>query len=745
MDKRKSIGTLAVMVALTVLGMSAAAQDYGKMSPLVRRAVIASKTVRAAGRQQLSAVGEPGICAFVKVSGEAEAVLSEAGCRILASFGDIHIADIPLECLASLSADCRVERIEAGGINSLCMDTTSVVTDAVDAYCGKGLSQCYDGSGVVMGVMDVGFDLTHPNFRSAATGDLRISRFWDQLSSDSLGSSLYVGADYRTPAEILSYAHSRDGYIETHGTHTLGIAAGTGFDTPYRGMAPAADICLVSNAVDTDVSLIPEELLYKYTTATDVLGFKYIFDYAGEVGKPCVISFSEGSHEGIDGDQQLFYEVLSRMTGPGRIIVASAGNNGYYNTYFHKPAGRETDGMFLGSGSGSSRSSLTLVSDGNFDVSLAVAPFDSEETVAESFNTGDVLASKDSFLVDSVMAGNEKCIFRVQAYTSTLPSRSTAYDIVLDMPGGIGANAALSLRVKGSEADVAAYSNGVTFFKYEKDETLSGGEARCSVLSPGSAPCVVCAGATSYRDSYIGIDGDVKTEPWGHDGMVGSYSSVGPTRFGHIKPDVVAPGTCVRSSLSSYYADSKISAGEQVYGLMSYSAFEGRNYGWGAQSGTSMSAPVVGGAIALWLQANPSLSPDDVFHILQETADRSKSDTPESKSCSWGYGEIDVYAGLLKALGVDRVEGISAKHPVAFAISSCGNGKVVFATSDGATGPQDVHLLVYSVSGRLLAERELHFSSGQGVVSLEELPSGVYVLQAVSADSKTSGSFLVRR
>ena len=743
MDKRKRLRLLAVTVAFAFSGMSAAAQDYGKMSPLVRRAVISSKAMRPAGRQQSSVVCRPSICAFVKVSGEPKTVLRETGCRSLASFGDIHIADIPLERLVSLSADSRVERIEAGYLNSLCMDTTSVVTDAVDAFCGKNLSQCYDGSGVVMGVMDVGFDLTHPNFRSAATGDLRISRFWDQLSPDSLGSPLYVGADYRTPADILSYAHSRDGYIETHGTHTLGIAAGTGFDTPYRGMAPAADICLVSNAVDTDVPLIPEELLYKYTTATDVLGFKYIFDYAGEVGKPCVISFSEGSHEGIDGDQQLFYEVLSQMTGPGRIIVASAGNNGYYNTYLHKPVGCETDGMFLGSGS--SRSSLTLVSDDSFDVSLAVSPFDSEETVARSFYTGEVLASKDSLLVDSVAAGNGKCIFRVQAYASALPSHPTAYDIVLDMEDGIGGNAALSLRVTGREADVTAYSNGVSFFRYKKDETLSGGEARCSVLSPGSAPCVVCAGATSYRDSYTDIDGNVKTEPWGHDGMVGSCSSVGPTRFGHIKPDVVAPGTCVRSSLSSYYIEGKISSGEQVGGLMSCSAFEGRNYGWGAQSGTSMSAPVVGGAIALWLQANPSLSPVDIFHILQETSDRSRSDTPEGKSCSWGYGEIDVYAGLLKALDVDGVEGISAGHPMAFAISGCSNGNVTFVTPDGVASPQDVHLIIYSTSGNLLDKRELHFSSGQGVVSLEDLPCGVYVLQAVSADSRACGSFLVRR
>ncbi len=742
MDRCKGLSSIVSLLALLVFSVNLAAQDFRKMSPLVRRAAIDCKSCRADGRSLASPRNQGSICAFVKVNGEPEEMFAETGCRRLASFGDIHIVDIPLGCLAALSAERAVERIEAGGVCSLCLDTTAVVVDAVDVFSGKGLSHGFDGSGVVMGVMDVGFDLTHPNFRSAA-GDLRISRFWDQLSPDSLGSSLYVGADYRTPAGILSYAHSRDGLIETHGTHTLGIASGTGFDTPYRGMAPAADICLVSNAVDTDVPLIPEGLLYKYTTATDALGFKYIFDYASEVGKPCVISFSEGSHEGIDGEQQLFYEVLSRMTGPGRIIVASAGNNGYYNTFLHKPAGMETDGMFLSGGG--QKGSLTLVSGDSFSISLSLIPFSSGETAVKTFSVADIVSAEDSLLVDSVVADAGKCVYRIQAYEPELPSCATAYDIVLDMPGGVGGDMALTLRITGSGADVRAYSNGLTFFKYELDETLSGGEAKYSVLSPGSAPCVVCVGATTYRDSFVNVDGETKTEIWGHDGTVGKYSSVGPTRQELVKPDVVAPGTCVRSSLSSYYIEDKLSAGEQAYGLMRYSAFEGRSYGWGAQSGTSMSAPVVGGAIALWLQANPSLSPDDIFGILSETSCRSRSDNPTGKSNSWGYGEIDVYAGLVKALALDGIEGISSRHPSAVELRHCGDGTVRFSLAGGEASPGDLHLYIYNTSGKLLRKSPLLFSQGQSVVSLADLPLGVYALQIVSPRAEYCGSFLVRR
>ena len=44
------------------------------------------------------------------------------------------------------------------------MDTTRLVVNAEKVYTGEGLSQSYTGHGVVVGVQDIGFDLTHPNF-----------------------------------------------------------------------------------------------------------------------------------------------------------------------------------------------------------------------------------------------------------------------------------------------------------------------------------------------------------------------------------------------------------------------------------------------------------------------------------------------------------------------------------------------------------------------------------------------------
>src|SRR5206468_1846832 len=56
-----------------------------------------------------------------------------------------------------------------------------------------------------------------------------------------------------------------------------------------------------------------------------------------------------------------------------------------------------------------------------------------------------------------------------------------------------------------------------------------------------------------------------------------------------------------------------------------------------SQSGTSMSAPVVSGTVALMLQANPSLTPDDVKAILKATA---QSD-PRYDAITQGAGFLD--------------------------------------------------------------------------------------------------------
>jgi len=151
---------------------------------------------------------------------------------------------------------------------------------------GAGLTQAYTGKGVIVGIIDIGFDLTHPTFYASDGKTYRIKRFVDNEkdADTTTGHAIPLGREYRTEEEILGVQHSADYQSAQHGTHVLGIAAGSGYGTPYQGMAPDADICAVAIDLATD-----------YTANPESPEFKYIFDYADEQAKPCVINYNMGA------------------------------------------------------------------------------------------------------------------------------------------------------------------------------------------------------------------------------------------------------------------------------------------------------------------------------------------------------------------------------------------------------------------------------------------------------------------
>ena len=85
----------------------------------------------------------------------------------------------------------------------------------------------------------------------------------------------------------------------------------------------------------------------------------------------------------------------------------------------------------------------------------------------------------------------------------------------------------------------------------------------------------------------------------GRSGIVTSFSSAGPTAFGHLlKPDVAAPGGQILSSTLTEFAGSP------------FAVFDG----------TSMATPHVAGAAALLVQRHPTWSTQQVKSALMSTA-----------------------------------------------------------------------------------------------------------------------------
>lgn len=741
---------ITIFVLSARLGLFARTPDAGKMSPLVRRAAMdATAALESDARtlrlpflsHQSKTAARPigpsaSITAFVLIEGDGESLLRDNGCRPLARFGDIHIASIPLNRLGALSLENSVMRIEAGAPCTVQMDTTRHIVGASYVHSGYKLPQAYTGRGVVMGVMDIGFDLTHPDFYSPDMKEYRIKSLWDQLSADyDPSSGLPVGAIYTGREALIEYGCVRDGHKQTHGTYTLGIAAGSGYGTDYRGMAWESDICLVANATSGDKEFIAEEDRYKYTSATDALGFKYIFDYAESVGKPCVISFSEGSKQDMYGDDKLFYEVLDSLVGPGRILVASAGNNGADNVHFHKPVGQASQGTFV------------IGKDENVYFQMKSAEPFTIRTVVYSERPDTVLiesawpiAASDSTYTDTLQLADGRYEFTVAGYPSCYDPSEYAYEMLITAPRQIGTTTPVSVEIVGSDADAHFFMTSGYMTENRKNPKLIAGDSSYSLLSPGSSPAAICVGATSYRTWFTDYLGNRIDFNQGTDGERAYYSSMGPTFDGRVKPDVMAPGTNVTSARSSFYLDGASDPWD-----VAYFDYAGRRYGWHTNTGTSASTPVVGGAVALWLQANPKLSPDDVREVIRETSRHLADDGTLLPNNEWGMGEIDVYAGIVKVLRMqsDGLDNISSNQPSGVAFSLSGD---VLSVSFARPLPRPATVCVYSLDGKLMISQSLEGGREDCLVNLSALPCGaVYAVQLRSEAPGITGSTLIRK
>ncbi|WP_419892979.1 S8 family peptidase [Oceanobacillus kimchii] len=135
------------------------------------------------------------------------------------------------------------------------------------------------------------------------------------------------------------------------------------------------------------------------------------------------------------------------------------------------------------------------------------------------------------------------------------------------------------------------------------------GPAASTISTPAIDPFVITVGSTDDKNTLERTD----------DGIA-DYSSRGPTIDKLIKPDVYAPGTNIISLLApGSVLESQIP--EMVID---------ENYI--QLSGTSMATPICAGIIALMLEANPNLSPNDIKSILKATSHPTLDDI-------WGYIE----------------------------------------------------------------------------------------------------------
>ena len=145
------------------------------------------------------------------------------------------------------------------------------------------------------------------------------------------------------------------------------------------------------------------------------------------------------------------------------------------------------------------------------------------------------------------------------------------------------------------------------------------------VTAPGNAPWVLTVGASSHTGTADRADD-----------TMAAFSSRGPGAIDYgAKPDLVAPGVGIESLSDPDSAFYVTKAPYLLNGTVPTTYLP-----YLSLSGTSMAAPVVAGTVALMLQANPQLTPNEVKAILEYTAQRYH-----------GYDRLTQGSGFLNAKG----------------------------------------------------------------------------------------------
>ena len=153
-------------------------------------------------------------------------------------------------------------------------------------------------------------------------------------------------------------------------------------------------------------------------------------------------------------------------------------------------------------------------------------------------------------------------------------------------------------------------------------------------------------------------------------------------------------------------------------------------------SGTSMSTPYVTGTLALWLEANPKLTYDEVIEVINETSTRD-SFVKGGNQVQWGAGKINVYEGLKSVLRMNSGVGEVNSDKNMLMRNLGGNVYEMFVVGEPALVAS-----VYELSGRKVAETS---ADGDTVaVNLDGQQKGVYVVSVAGESTRYTKKVVVK-
>ncbi len=570
----------------------------------------------------------------------------------------IHYGDV--STWPHLRTQPGVRSVAFASPRALLMDEAAQTIGLSAAHLDAGLR----GEGTLVGVVDTGIDFDLPAFKTSS-GETRVHWY---LAFDQAPAGLHpaleeeYGCTGAEPCAIYSrddinamIASSTTAQLGMdrigHGSHVTSLAAGG--DGDYPGVAPLSGLIIVSSSSNG----------FSVSDPLILLGTKFIFDRAKDLNQPVAVNISLGSSFGAHDGSSLLEQGLSELgAGKGRAVIVAAGNEGTLLTDLSEaypgPFGITTEVALLSNSDVRVPFLTAPTSDGTTTggVFLWIA-LDQGSEASLGFHNG--RGSETARILPGEIAGfNSKDLDDDDDYDIVILNGKSG-DFEPEVPPGSIVFGLTGTFTSGRVFEVILHGRGTArLWSSGTGEASSGfdglgpvfprARTQGTVAVPGSAPHLITVGATLNRTEWTDYTGATNVFSTAVVDTWSDFSSSGPNLLGNMKPELVAPGGGVTGAMASA-ADPRTSlGGSSVFSSHgrcpdSTECFVVDDV-HALASGTSLSAPIVTGAIALLMQRQPELTMREAKAFLMAGAALVDDQTLGS---TVGVGRLDLTATLM--------------------------------------------------------------------------------------------------
>lgn len=590
----------------------------------------------------------------------------------------------------------NVEQVVLNGIEPFMMDSVPFLD--IDDLHEEGIK----GDGVKVGVLDTGIDYNHPDLIDAYRGvkakdvdannkDINSVKGWDFIDNDADPMETTY-SDWKESGEE-EFDYYGNAYYTSHGTHVSGTIAGqaanTGTDNAVLGVAPNVEL----------------------------YGYRVLGPRGSGATSGIIAGIEKAVNDGMD------------------VINMSLGDSGTTDPF---------SPMVTAVNNATLAGVVTVIANGNSgpNAGTSSAPGTAQLPISVGASSVDYEVDTYKISLEGLEINSQVMVKNLEIPFSTFENED--YELVYC---GLGSEEEFAeVDVTGK---VALIDRGTLTFVEKLQNAKDAGAAFAIIVNNVTGSTMPYIGESTNLNTLAlslesgqalkeNLDKKIKLNPLDSILVEGDkltdFSSVGPVkRTYEIRPDVIAPGSQVFSTVPEYINDKN--EDEDNY-----------NVAYERMSGTSMATPHVAGIAALILQANPEYTPEDVKAALMNTSEKiTKEDGSDYSVHQIGAGRVNPYEAVYEDVSFKaEYEVISGENRETYdnVTGMLSYGRVYKSEDKSSDVKKIIPVTVSNNSTETKSyDVSVHYSNSDRALSAEENNVNLNIVDTITVAPGSSKSF----